>query len=659
MAGCECLKVRRTHADENLKTYNRELELIENRRGNSITLWDTRADLSGHAGLIYRWYGYSENNSAYSLLRYVEIHGERLRRKYLAWIHELGESRIHGKRLIDHLVLEDGLSYWWMTLFVEKNLWKSPSIIDAIRLLALEEIVVQQKPGKLRLVSVNRRLHEVLSGLCQNLGIAYEWERLPDQSRPGLSIRGIYRALPQSVTALISLARYLRIRWPLRQADKLGWFGGDRSLFFCSYFFHMVSKLAEEGHFHSRYWEGLHGLMGRLGLSGNWLQLYYPHDAVPNPRVAMDWVQRFNQQRLEQGFHSFLDAYLCWRIVLRVLRRWLKLTLISWHLSGIKHAFRPPGSQFSLWPLMRGDWHTSMRGPVAISNLLWIELFDRALHDLSHQKKGLYLCENQAWERALIHAWRKHRHGQLIAVEHSTVRFWDLRYFTDPRTVRSSDPYPMPQADLMALNGKAAVDAYLSVDYPKEAIVECEALRYGYLNDIRPWHSSRQAMEGPIRVLILGDFLPSGTIKMLQLLEAAVSHISVLATYTVKPHSNFMVKSEDYPSLHVKIVMDPLGEILHDYDIAYSGNMTAAAVDAYLVGLPVVVMLDETELNFSPLRGQSDVRFVSTPEELAEVFETASQGIATNPDRNEFFFLDPELSRWTRILSSAGVPSRK
>ncbi len=319
-----------------------------------LTLWDSRAEPSEHAGLVYTWNGYTEKDSVRSLLWYVETHGERLRLKYLTWIHDLGESQVNGKRLIDHLAFEDGLSYWWMTLFVEQDPWKSSSITDAIRLLALEEIIIQQRPSKLRLVSANRSLHEVLSGLCQNLGIAYEWERLPDKSLRQLNLRSIYQTLPQSVQALVSLARHLRVRWPLRQADKSDWFDGDRSLFFCSYFFNVVPKLAEEGHFHSRYWEGLHGLMERLNLSGNWLQLYYPHDAVPNPRVAMDSLQRFNQQRKDEGFHTFLDAYLSWRIVLRVLKRWLRLNLINRHLREIQHAFRPQGSHLSLWPVMRG-----------------------------------------------------------------------------------------------------------------------------------------------------------------------------------------------------------------------------------------------------------------------------------------------------------------
>jgi surface carbohydrate biosynthesis protein (TIGR04326 family) len=210
----------------------------------------------------------------------------------------------------------------------------------------------------------------------------------------------------------------------------------------------------------------------------------------------------------------------------------------------------------------------------------------------------------------------------------------------------------MPQADLIALNGRLAVDAYLKLGYPKERIVECEALRYGYLSDIRARQMPSKIKEGKIRVLILGDYKASGTIKMLQLLEASVSYMPSPATYSMKPHPNYLVASADYPSLYLKVVMEPLDEIMHEYDVAYSSNMTSGAVDAYLAGLPVVVMLEEAELNFSPLRGQSGVHFVSTPQQLASALQTGGQRQVKFRDHNEFFFLDPVLSRWQRLLSS-------
>lgn len=617
-----------------------------------LIIWDSPVQPFDSSGRIYLWNGYAEKGSTHSLLQYVETHGERLRRKYIAWIHDLGESMIAGKRLIDHLAFDDGLSYWWMTLLAEKSPWKSFAIVDAIRLFALEEIIVRQKFSKLQLVSSDNTLNEVISDLCENLNIVYEWKKLSSRSLRQVGIRDLYRALPHPVQALISLVRHVWGRWPLRKAEKAGWFGGDKSLFLCSYFFNVDPGRAEEGHFHSGYWGGLLDLMRKLGISGNWLQHYYPHDAVQSPQVALDWSERFNRQRSEQGFHAFVDTYLSWRIVLRVLKRWLRLMRISWDLGKIKKAFRPQGSQLSLWPLMRGNWYASIRGAVSISNLLWVELFSEALGDLPHQKMGLYLCENQAWERGLIHAWHKHGHGRLIAVPHSTVRFWDVRYFNDPRTVQSSNLYSMPQADLTALNGRAAVDAYLSAGYPENAIVECEALRYGYLNKIRTGFRKNKRGES-IRILILGDYMSSCTIKMLQLLEATLPGMTVSVTYTIKPHPNYRVNPEDYPALNLKVVMDQLEEILYDFDVAYSANKTSAAVDAYLTGLPVVVMLDETELNYSPLRGQPDVRFVSTPEELAEALQKGGQDMVMGSECNEFFFLDSELPRWKKLLLSS------
>lgn len=625
--------------------------LTKKHSNNIFTLWDSSRALPDNEGFVYFWNGYAETSSVNSLLHYVEIHGVRLRQKYLAWIHDFGEYQINGKRIIDHLAFEDGLSYWWMTLFAEKSPWKSPSITDAIRLLALEEIIVQLKVSKLRLVSANKDLNKVLRMLCKNLDISYEWERVPKRVLRPLSLKSVYQGLPKSIQALSSLIRYVCNRWPLSRSEKSNWFGDDKSLFCCSYFFNVSIKLAEEGQFHSSYWGKLQTLLQEKGVHWNWLQIYYPHDGIPTPRVAMDYLDCFNQQREKQGCHAFLDAYLSWRLVLRVINRWFKLVLITWRLGKIRQAFHLKDSRLSLWLLMREDWNKSIYGSIAINNLLWIELFDVVLRELPHQKKGLYLCENQAWERAFIHAWRKHGHGQLIAVAHATVRFWDFRYFTDSRNTCTSGLHSMPQPDLVALNGEVALDAYLGVDFPKESIVKCEALRYVYLNNLKDKAPLMRTKGNELKVLILGDYESSETMKMLYLLEATVQYISVPITFTMKAHPNFSIKAEACPSLHLGFATDSLENILCNFDVAYSSNSTSAAVDAYLVGLSVVVMLDDAKLNYSPLRGRHGVSFVSTAEELAEALHAPPRNPSDKLDSGEFFFLDPDLPRWQRLLS--------
>jgi surface carbohydrate biosynthesis protein (TIGR04326 family) len=619
----------------------------------TITLWDSDKEPDAKQGEIYLWNGYFENGSIHSLLRYVDLHGDRLRNKYLGFIHDLGETRVNGRRVIDHCAFEDGLSYWWMTLLVEKSPWKSPSITDVLRVLAVEEVLVDNKPSQVILTGNNVLLDQVISDLCLSLGIAYKWRRMPRVSLFPFSLRKIYRLLPHVVQAQISLFRYLLDRYPFRRTKNAAWAAENQDLLICSYFFSLNPAFTEKGYFRSNYWESLHDLIKRLGIKCNWLQIYYPHDAVSSPDIAIELNERFNLHDEEDGFHFFVDAYLSWSAVFRVLKQWLGLMLVAWRMRGIVSAFRPADSKLWLWPLMRNDWNASFYGQVAISNLLWIELFDGALRAIPQQKKGLYLCENQAWERAFIHAWRKHGHGELIAVAHATVRYWDLRYFIDARTIQSSAAYPLPQADVTALNGNAAIEAYLHAGYPKNTIVECEALRFGYLLDIPAKATVGKPHEKGVNVLILGEYMSSGTLKLLKMMESAAPHIDIPIRYTFKPHPNFTIDAGDYPSLHFNVVTNPLIEVLQDFDIAFSGNSTSAALVAFLCGKSVMIMLDPTELNFSPLRGQSGVSFVGTPEDLARSLNQVVREIDNNHvhRHQDFFFLDAELPRWKQLLA--------
>jgi len=616
----------------------------------TLTIWDSGDDVPEGAGQVYLWNGYGETDSVHSVLQYVEIHSERLRGKYLSWIHELGEHEIQGTRVIDALMLENGFSYWWMTLLFEKSLWKSPSITDAIRALALEEIVEQRAPREVLLVSRNRRLNQVILELCRTLGIQYRWEEAVDRRPWRLSLRALFIRVPMPLRAIISIIPFLSARWGLRGTRSSAWFGGERSVFFCSYFFNIDFDQTNEGRFRSRYWGNLHAVSKRKDLRANWLQLYLPHADVPTAAAAVEHMRRFNQYGGGQEFHTFVEAYLSWSIVVSVLKRWLALNAIYRRLTTIEAAFRPKNSRISLWPLLQRDWEASMRGAAAVISLLWIELFDRALGDAPRQDKGFYLCENQGWERAFIHAWRKHGHGELIAVPHATVRFWDLRYFADPRTLRSVRASQVPQPDCVALNGPAAVSAYLSVDFPRDSIRECEALRYTHAN---PGNGpTGPASPGDtLRVLILTDLLPASTNSMLTLLEAASSKLPLDATYTVKPHPYFMIDPAEFESLRLNVTTEPLEKILPDFAVAYSANMTSAALDAYLAGLEVIVMLDGTQLNLSPLRGQSGVTFVSTPEELAAALDRVREHPEARAKNSDYFFLDPELPRWSRLLS--------
>ena len=284
-----------------------------------------------------------------------------------------------------------------------------------------------------------------------------------------------------------------------------------------------------------------------------------------------------------------------------------------------------------------------------MQNCLDINLSEYILQHLPHQRIGFYLQENQPWEMAFIHSWKSAGHGVLVGVPHSTVRYWDLRYFFDPRSYLRTGKYDLPLPDKVGLNGQAALSAYKGGGYPPDQIVEVEALRYEYLIDVLSLAKNNNKPDTPfVDVLILGDYMPVVTHKQMQWLNDAAQLLPKNIRFTVKPHPNCPVDGSLYPELELHIIHDSLAEILCEYDVAFTSNITSAAVDAYYAGIPVISMLDGETLNMSPLRGIEDVLYVTCSRELVTGLKKFQ--ISKKPVTKAYFCLDKNLPRWRKLM---------
>jgi len=288
---------------------------------------------------------------------------------------------------------------------------------------------------------------------------------------------------------------------------------------------------------------------------------------------------------------------------------------------------------------------------------LRIALYEKVIRSLPRQRLGIYIQENQPWEMALIHAWRAAGHGLLVGVPHNTLRYWDLRYFQDPRCYGSSRYDNFPKPDLVAVHGPAAKSRYLEGAYPEIELIEVEALRYQHLL-VTSDNSGRMHPAGSgqsMTILICGDFVPAVNRKMLTWLSIAVPAMPLGTLYILKPHPACPIRTLDYPLLRLQVMNDNLSILLPNCDVVFANNISSTTVDAYCAGIPVVRMLDGVSLNMSPLRGCSAGATVTSPDQLAETLIKITQ---FTPDRPEpYFFLNQALPRWQvlleRIISDA------
>lgn len=620
-------------------------------KGDALFIWDANGAPPAGDWTTVLWRGFEDGTTpkTISLPRLVEAHAEDLRKQYLAWVYELGEIRIQGRRLIDHLELRPGFSAWWMNLLVEISYGKSAGIYESIRMMAFANWAASRSFSSVTLASPSVRLAECVRSWCAGSGVAFEWQRIPDKTVKLPWAKRLHQSMPHTLQALTWLVRHLIQRWPLCGVGLPEWRETKGRVTFVSYLCNLAPDAAKEGRFESHFWPQLPDNLQSEGCKTNWLHLYVKDASLPTARKAADAIRKFNKAGQCGQAHVTLDAFLDSGVVIRTLLDWGRLALMGRRLH--QTISSPQEGKLDLWPLFAEDWRRSMFGLTAMSNALYLNLFASALKSLPKQRVGVYLQENQGWEFALIHAWKAAGHGRLIGFPHSTVRYWDMRYFFDPHSYRRTGNNDLPLPDQVAFNGAAVLDAYQHGGYQVEDMVEVEALRYLHLGDVRAKAGSvSQPSNGFLRVLVLGDYFLSNMQLQMRLLEKATQYLPEGAIFTVKPHPACPIQPADYPALKMEVTMEPISKLLAGCDVAYTSCGTSAAVDAYCVGAPVVSVLDPNVLNLSPLRGRDGVLFISTPEELAKALISAASSPRLASGQQDFFTLDPRLPRWRKLL---------
>jgi surface carbohydrate biosynthesis protein (TIGR04326 family) len=238
----------------------------------SLLIWDAEgAPPDGEwTPVLWREFVSSEQPDAVSIPAIIETTADLLRKRYLAWVYELGETIIQGRRLVEHLQLRPGFSFWWMTLFAEKcNFSKSKQIDDAIRLMAFDEWATNQSISHVVLSTGNQPLAECIRLWCVNLGVVFKWQRV---ARPQVRlswVKRVYQVAPNALQALAWLVWYLIDRWPLRSVGLKEWQLTDGRITFFSYLFHLDPDAAKQGYYESRYWANLPDTLQREGHKTN------------------------------------------------------------------------------------------------------------------------------------------------------------------------------------------------------------------------------------------------------------------------------------------------------------------------------------------------------------------------------------------------------
>ena len=607
-------------------------------------------------GVVAYWSTLTATDAAFSIPALVERTGLDLRREYLAWVHDLGNVPVKGRPLKEFLFLEDpDLSAWWLNVIADKAPLNSTSIYQTFKLRALEKLYIEQACTGLVYCGRDPRLHRTLKIWCRGLRHSYRWVKGAPQPKRGAmpAAQRWVRKLPHLAQALVFLTWKLCTRYVptwlrgRRVADASG--GTDRALI-VTYFPNIDLDEARQGRFRSAYWGPLHDLIDELPLTPTWIWIHGDTDQCDFPQ-ALSWRDRFNAHPTRKERHFLLEDFATPKALLAAIRSYTRLYARGLRVKPVQDRFVLPGSTLNFYPFFEREWKSSLFGTAAIDGLLFRALFDSMIHRLPAQRWCLYIWENQPWESALLAAWRRYRSGPVIGYQHATVMPLELRAFCDPRTYREKGRAAHPFPDVLAINGRGALDLLREVQYPEDRLAVVEALRY-------PRLSRRGSREdgGPGTLLVIGGYLESEARLMLRVLNEAADAIQSAGYFKIRikghPFGPGSMLSRNLPlTLAYEIVSEPLERLWRDADFALIANSTSAAVEALYAGVPIAICESEDNVNLSPLYGHPAVPFVASGPELAAVLAAARCALLPA----DYFLISEQPRRWKELLSQSPV----
>ncbi len=611
-----------------------------------LYIWDSNNRPINIADCTYIYWSeiFNIETPSISIVEKMESNSAQLKSEYLAFIHNLGNSKYLGKTVIDLLKIKDNLSYWWMTLLVEKSNWaKSPEIVNIIKLMTFLSLINEVSCTKIYIKSNNEHLVSSIRMLCKEKKIDFYQiqERIQLIKFKELK-KSFIQYIPNLIKGYLWLFREIFLSIPFTLSDYEKKICLDSSNIFVSYLSSVKVDVNNCDKFNNSFWGPLPNHLSQNEKTATWVYLPSRRFKIKEIFTAFKTLKR--HKTIFQNY-VLLSSFFNWGVLNKILK---DIFLILKNSSRVKHELKKTSGIF--WPLIKNDVERSLLGVEMFSSVFYLGLFSEMKDFCDNQAKLIYLYENQPWEIALISSF-KVKKNLLIGYAHSTIRYWDLRYFNDPRSLKSNEINAMPRPNFLAVNGFNDKSIMIESGYLAKEIKEVESLRYLYLNDLIEKSTNYKKDDKQI-LLVLGDYLKSDTIAMLSLLKSPdVKSYLNNHKIIIKPHPACIIENHDIDGINAVIEYSDLADLILTADIIFTGNVSSAAVEAYFLEKKIISYRNFRELDMSPLRGIEGIYFASDHESFKSSLKYLLSHDSPYVKKSPVFKLNRNLDSWSRILN--------
>ena len=227
----------------------------------------------------------------------------------------------------------------------------------------------------------------------------------------------------------------------------------------------------------------------------------------------------------------------------------------------------------------------------------------------------------------------KNKHRNLIGCAHSTIRYWDLRYYD----INKSGNLLLP--NIIAIN---PMDKKTKKFFNNNISIVVEALRYqkeyGKIKNYRNYNLNT--------ILLIGDIDKLTTNKMLECINS-LSNKNIKIIF--KPHPTNRFKLYNFKNSNLNISENNIHDIINQNNINIAiGSISSTLSELYERNLTLINYLDGNNFNFSTLNDKSNVYYFSNIIELNDILRNLKN--FTISESEPLFYRNTNLAKWKKLI---------
>ena len=559
-----------------------------------------------------------------------------IRGQYIEFIEGFTDKPISGTSSIKEYFSHpfEDFSLWWLSVVFEKSNYKSESLHRLVKLVTILETCRNLNIRSVVYAFTDQLLYEDIKRNQNQFNLLIH--PLYTFKRFGV-VKELFRRVIHAAFFMASnLKRWLLLGSYRKKVTRLRKREGSAPFIIVTYFPLVDKDALSAEKFVNRYYEPIQKAFGEKEKDCvSWLAMPVAIDGF-TWKDSLELSERF----VKNGYGFFLiDEWLSFRRICKAVLIYLYIFLKFLCVAPrIKNECRFGEEKIEVWSTLRSAWLTSYCGFDLMQEVLNYILFKACLRDLSDSKMLIYLCENQAWEKAMCLAARDFPIVK-IGIQHTSVPIFATRLFFYSASKQPELPIP----DYLVCAGHIPAQLHGRFGFSAERIVEWGAVRYQNLKSLIERDILWKEREN--LVVVAGSILYQETRELLEWTALALDGNSeievVLKAHPAQPYEPILA---EFPKVcqSFKVSHKPITELLSRAKGLVVSSSTCA-IEGIALKCPVIVPRLISLVDMSPLREVSDLPiYVDSVAKLREKLQGVVGGTVSP--------LDPERCR--QLVSS-------